>query len=157
MLTSLNPGLILIEFGVNVVPYQSKNFDFYERLLTRQLNYLRKLLPEIPIIVISVSDMSERKGNEYQSYESLDKVIKAQKNAAKNTGCAFWNLYEAMGGKNSMPSWVFAQPPLASSDFIHFNRNGGHIVAQMLFNAIMKSYEDYMYQQTNMSINTINN
>ncbi|MCK9208945.1 MAG: hypothetical protein M0P66_17675, partial [Salinivirgaceae bacterium] len=61
----------------------------------------------------------------------------------KNTGCAFWDLYSAMGGKNSMPSWVFAEPPLASPDFIHFNRQGGHLVAQMLFNALMHEYQKY--------------
>ncbi len=140
MLTLLNPGLILIEFGVNVVPFQTKNYDFYERILSRQLAYIKKVMPEIPIVVIGVSDMSERKGNDYESYASVEKVIQAQKNAAQTTGCAFWNLQEAMGGRNSMPSWVFAQPPLASTDFIHFNRKGGHIVAQMLFNALMEKY-----------------
>jgi len=153
MLASLNPGLILIEFGVNVVPYQSKNYDFYERILSRQLTYLKKVMPGIPILVIGVSDMSERKGNDYESYESVEKVIRAQRNAAQSTGCAFWNLYEAMGGKNSMPSWVFAHPPLASTDFIHFNRKGGHIVAQMLFNALMEKYNSFNATNGNVTLN----
>jgi hypothetical protein len=48
-----------------------------------------------------------------------------------------------MGGKNSMPSWVFANPPLAQKDFTHFNRKGGHIIAQMFYNALMAEYDAY--------------
>ncbi|HAM97391.1 MAG TPA: hypothetical protein DCQ26_02165 [Marinilabiliales bacterium] len=143
MASNLNPGLVIFEFGVNVVPYQVKNFDFYERILTQQLSFLKRTLPDATILVIGVSDMSVRKGNYFETYPSLLKVLQAQKEAAKNTGCAFWDLYSAMGGKNSMPSWVFAEPPLASPDFIHFNRQGGHLVAQMLFNALMHEYQKY--------------
>ncbi len=139
----LKTGLVILEFGVNVVPYQVRNYDFYEHSMTRELNYLKKIFPNSSFLVIGLSDMSRRKGNYYESYPNIEKIRKAQKNAAKNANCAFWDLYTAMGGKNSMPSWVFAQPPLAGKDFTHFNRTGGHIIAQMLFNALMKDYSKY--------------
>jgi len=139
----LNPGLIILEFGVNVVPYESKSYAFYERLMTSQIKYLKFLMPNTPVLVIGVSDMSEKQGNYYVTRESVIKVREAQKNAAKNTNSAYWDLFEAMGGQNSMPSWVFAQPSLAQKDFTHFNRQGGHIVAQMMFNALMEQYSYY--------------
>ena len=139
----LNSGLIILEFGVNVVPYQTKSYSFYERALTRELNYLKKVFNNTPILVIGVSDMSQRKGNYYESYPNIEKILEAQRKAAMNTNCIFWDLYHAMGGKNSMPGWVFAKPSLARKDFTHFNRKGGHIVAQMLFNALMDEYEKY--------------
>ncbi len=147
MLKKLNPGLIIIQFGVNIVPHQVKNYDYYERIMTRQLNYLKKLMPNTPILVIGLSDMSQRKGDYFETYPNLELVKQAQFNATKKAGCAFWDMYQAMGGKNSMPSWVFAEPPLASSDFIHFNRKGGHIIAQMMFNALMEEYEQYTIQK----------
>lgn len=143
MKQQLNPGLVILEFGVNVVPYQVKSFKFYERALTRQLKYLKYVMPNASLLVIGVSDMSQRSGNYYTSYSTVEKIRNAQKNAAKNAGCAFWDLYLAMGGKNSMPSWVFAHPPLAQKDFIHFNRKGGHIVAQMFYNALMQEYQKF--------------
>lgn len=143
MSNELNSGLIILEFGVNVVPHQVKNYAFYERALTRQIKYLQYVFPNTPVLVIGLSDMSQRKGSYYASYPNIEKIRNAQRNAAKNTNSAFWDLYTAMGGKNSMPSWVFAQPPLAKKDFIHFNRKGGHIVAQMLYNALMEEYNKY--------------
>lgn len=143
MTKNINPGLIILQFGVNVVPYKVKNFNFYERGLTRQIKYLKATMPNTPILVVGVSDMSERKGDYYQTRSNIKKVIKAQRNAAKNADCAYWDLFTAMGGENSMPSWVFAEPSLANKDFIHFNRKGGHIVSQMLYNAIIEEYHAY--------------
>ena len=85
-------------------------------------------MPDASFLIIGLSDMSKKNGNHYITHPNVEKVHDAQKNAAKNTGCAFWSMYEAMGGHNSMPSWVFANPPLAQKDFIHFNRKGGHII-----------------------------
>lgn len=146
----INAGLIMLQFGVNIIPHQVKNYNYYERALTRQLKYLKQIYPNTPILVISVSDMSMKKGNYYVSYPNIAKIKQAQYNAAKKSNCAFWDLQNAMGGENSMPSWVFAQPSLASKDFIHFNRRGGHIIAQMLYNALMNEYAKY--QQT-LSLN----
>ncbi len=144
---NMNVGLIILEFGVNIVPHIVKNYNYYERALTRQLKYLKAIYPNTPILVISVSDMAMRKGNYYVSYPNIGKIKKAQKNAASNTNCVYWDLQQAMGGDNSMPSWVFAQPTLASKDFVHFNRRGGHIIAQMLYNAIINDYHKYLNKQ----------
>jgi hypothetical protein len=42
------------------------------------------------------------------------------KKAAFKSGAAFWDMYKAMGGENSMPSWVFAEPA-GIERFVHFN------------------------------------
>jgi hypothetical protein len=143
MANYLNTGLIILEFGVNVVPYQAKSYKFYERALTREINYLKKVYNNPAVLVIGVSDMAHRNGTYFESYPNIDAVKQAQRNAAKNTGSAFWDLQKAMGGKNSMPEWVFASPPLAQKDFTHFNRKGGHIIAQMLYNAIIDEYNQW--------------
>jgi lysophospholipase L1-like esterase len=58
-------------------------------------------------------------------------------------GCAFWDLRDAMGGQNSMVSWVNNKPSLAQSDYTHFNANGAKLVGEMLYNALNNAYEDY--------------
>jgi hypothetical protein len=145
----LPAGLIIYEFGVNVVPYNSKSYQFYEESISRQLRFLKQMMPGASILVISVSDMSDKSGNFYVTKPAVTKVIEAQRKAAFSEGCAFWDLFTAMGGKNSMPSWVFAKPALAQKDFTHFNRAGGHIVAQMLFNALMDEYNKYTLETSN--------
>lgn len=137
MVKHMSVGLIIYEFGVNAVAYESKNYRFYEQSLRRQLHYLKQLMPDATVLVVSSSDMSEKTAEGYVTKPEVAKVIEAQRNAAFAEGCAFWNLFEAMGGHNSMPQWVNAKPALAQKDYTHFNRKGGHIVAQKLYDAIM--------------------
>ncbi len=139
----LNTGLIILQFGVNIVPHKTTNYKYYEQIITRQIKHIKKAMPNTPVLVIGVSDMSEKNGNQYISHSNITGILQAQKNAAQNTGAAFWNLYQAMGGQNSMPAWVLAKPPLAQKDFVHFNRKGGHIIAQMLFDALLFEYDKY--------------
>ena len=45
-----------------------------------------------------------------------------------------------MGGENSMPDWVFAEPPLARKDFLHFTRDGARIVGELFCMALALEY-----------------
>lgn len=142
-LAALNVKCIILQFGVNVVPYLFKNYSFYEQQLYSQLKLLKSLAPDVSILVVGVSDMSQKEGENYVSYPNIEPIRDAQRNAAFKAGCAFWDLYEAMGGKNSMPSWVFAEPALANKDFTHFTPKGAMLVSEMLFKALMSEYEKY--------------
>ncbi len=144
ILNSLNAKLLILEFGVNVLPNPAEDYTYYQNGFYNQLMYLKGLRPDLSIIVISVSDASVKNGADYQSFPNVEKIVAAQKAAALKAGCAFWNLYEAMGGKNSMPGWVFANPPLATTDFIHFNYSGARIVGKMFYDALISDYNSYI-------------
>ena len=88
--------------------------------------------------------MSVKENGEYTTYSNLEPVRDALKKAALESGCAFWDMYEAMGGRNSMPSWVFADPPLAISDFVHFNPRGARIIGEMFYNAFIYEYDQWL-------------
>jgi lysophospholipase L1-like esterase len=139
----LQVKFLIVQFGVNVIPNVQDDYSFYEYSMTRQLNYLKSLVPGVDILVIGVSDMSRKKGTEFESYPNIEMVRNAQKAAAFEAGCAFWDLYKAMGGKNSMISWVNANPPLASTDYTHFSPRGARLIAEILYNELMYEYEQY--------------
>ena len=101
-------------------------------------------MPDLSIIVIGVADMSVREKDYYVTYPNLEHIRDALREAAFRADCAFWDMYSAMGGRNSMPSWVFAQPSLASSDFVHFNERGARVLAEMFYNAFMHDYIAYV-------------
>lgn len=132
--------LIVLEFGVNVVPYLSSNYGWYETLFVKALQNVKKAAPGVPILVVSVSDMAKIEKGNYESYVQVPLVRDAQKNAAKRTGCAFWDLYETMGGRNSMVAWASSEPPLASKDFTHFSPKGAQVVGELLYNAMMREF-----------------
>jgi len=87
--------------------------------------------------------MSVKDKNHYITNPNVVKVRDALRNAAFKSGAAFWDMYQAMGGENSMPAWVSANPPLASADFVHFNARGAKTIAQMFYDALILEYLRY--------------
>jgi hypothetical protein len=139
-LKSLNVGLIIFQFGLNVVPSELKNYSYYEKAMYRQLKLLKDILPDASILVVSVTDACK---TEKESFANIDKVRDAQMRAAKRANCSFWDLYSVMGGELSMPGWVNAKPSLAEKDFKHFNYRRAKVIGNKLFNAIISDYNDY--------------
>lgn len=135
-----NTRLIIMQYGINVVPNPRKNYDFYERMFDAQLKAIRRAAPDMSVLVIGPSDMSRKRGSDYVSYPNIPLIRDAMKNAAFSNQCAFWDLYEAMGGENSMVAWVGNDPPLAAKDFTHFSHRGAQYVGEMLYNALISEY-----------------
>lgn len=144
MFAHLAPSLVLLQFGVNVVPGKVDGYDFYTYGLAKQINYLKKFLPGVPIVLIGVSDMGEKVGEYFRSYENLPKVQAAQRRAAQKTKIAYWDCRRAMGGENSIVAWVQANPPLATADYVHFSPKGARYVGEMLYASLMADYAAYV-------------
>ncbi|WP_026999936.1 GDSL-type esterase/lipase family protein [Eisenibacter elegans] len=139
---------LIVQFGVNVVPYIRQDYRYFEELYYQQLRFLKQLSPDLVVLVVGVSDMSLKEGTRYISYPNITQVRDAQRNAAFRAGLPFWDLYEAMGGQNAMPSWVYADPPLATKDFTHFTNRGAGVVAEMLFSALLYEFDRFYYRQS---------
>lgn len=144
MLRMLNAKLIILQFGVNVVPNVVESYKYYQNQLYNQLRAMQDALPDASIIIIGVSDVSRKEGLRFESYPNIEKIRDAQKQAAFKAGVPFWDCYKAMGGKNSMAAWENASPPLASKDFIHFTYRGANLIAEMFYAALMSEYEGYL-------------
>ena len=140
----LNARLILLEFGVNVVPTHSRSYTYYEDALYQQLMYIRKAAPKASVMLIGVSDISKNENGRMVSHDNIETIRDAQKRAAFRAGCAFWDCYKAMGGKNSMPAWVNAQPPLANKDYIHFTVKGANLIGDIFYKALMSDYQEFL-------------
>ncbi|QGY46727.1 hypothetical protein GM418_24640 [Maribellus comscasis] len=148
MYSDLKPGLFLLQFGGNVVPYikNEKAIKNYGRWFKSQILRLQNLCPDAAIIVIGPSDMSTKEKDKYVTYEYLPVVVETLKEVALSTGCGFWDMYEAMGGYNSMPSWVNADPELARPDYVHFSARGARLVANMFYNALIFEYNNFLME-----------
>jgi len=143
MFRMMNVEMLILQFGANVVPNVLDNYDFYRRRFAQELRLLKALKPGLSIIVMGVNDMSQNTPDGYKSYPNIVMIRDAQRRAAFETGCAFWDLYEAMGGENSMPDWVFAEPPLAQKDFTHFSVDGAKIVAELFCKAWEREFHKF--------------
>lgn len=146
MYNDLNPGLFILQFGGNVMPYTKdmKAVDNYARWFTSQIKRIKQSCPDAAVIVIGPSDMSTKVKDKYETYEFLPAVVEAMKKAALSTGSAYWDMYSAMGGRNSMPSWVNANPQLAGPDYVHFTPKGSTLISNMFYNALILEYNNYL-------------
>ncbi len=140
---TLNTKLIILQFGVNVVPNVVKHYKYYENMMYRQILALKRAVPGIPVLVIGVSDMARKEETSMESYPNIELIRNAQRNAAFRSASAFWDLYEAMGGHNSMVSWVENDPPYAEKDYTHYNPRGAKIIGQMIYDALIEAYYKY--------------
>ena len=147
MYEELNVGLIILHFGVNVAPNIVDSYSYYQNALARELALLKRITNNTPIVVIGISDMNKKTPEGFVTYPNIGAIRDAQKNAAFLTNCIFFDLFEAMGGENSMQSWVDTIPSLGKKDYIHFTYDGANKVAEMIFNAIMNDYKQYKEAQ----------
>ena len=70
-------------------------------------------------------------------------MVEAQREIAKKTKIAFWDVYHAMGGRNSMVAFVNAKPTMAAKDYTHLNYWGGKKIAKLLANELLKERRNY--------------
>ncbi|MCF6268122.1 MAG: GDSL-type esterase/lipase family protein [Melioribacteraceae bacterium] len=133
--------LIILEFGLNILSGRKTNFTKYERDMVKIINKMKKAMPDASFLLVGVHDKCIKKGSKFITDPTVLKLIKAQKSIADKADIAFWNLFEAMGGENSMVEWVNANPPRAFKDYIHFNDIGAKKEAEMLFAELMKKYK----------------
>lgn len=131
-------GLVLLQYGGNSVPYvkDSVAAENYGRWMQSQIRLIREELPQAAIILIGPSDMAYKERDAFVTYPYLEKVRDELQKAAFATGCGYWDIYEVMGGRNSMAAWVQNDPPLAGSDYIHFTPKGARRVAELFMKAL---------------------
>ena len=136
--------LLIVQFGLNVVTQDGERYPNYTRLMTSAINHLKKCYPSVPILVMSVGDKGEKQADgTVATHAGILPLIKAQRNAAQKTGSLFWSTFDAMGGQNSMSSFVSHNPPMAAKDFTHINYLGGKKIANEFYKSLIKESKRY--------------
>lgn len=130
-------NLIILEFGLNILGSTVTDYNWYEREMTKVINLFKSTFPKASIILISVHDKAMKKGSNFITDPAVLKLLDAQKKIAEKNNIAFWNMFEAMGGENSMSKWVNSNPPLAYKDYVHFNDLGATKIARLFVEALI--------------------
>lgn len=139
----LNVRAVILQFGGNVVPVikGQKDLDWYRQAFAKQLALFKA--HGLTIVMIGLADMSKSVRGEMVSYPAVSQIRDITKEEVHKVGGVFWDMFDAMGGENSMPEFVKATPPLAIDDYIHFNRDGAAKMARLFVKSLMKDYNEY--------------
>ncbi len=139
----LDYDLIILHYGTNVLNYGTKNYNWYEKSMTKTVNRLRECFPGVAILIVSTADKSTKYDLEMKTDSAVIPLTSAQRNYALGTKSGFINLYTLMGGDGSMVKWVEEVPSLANKDYTHFNYQGSRKVGSLLYKQIMEGYTQY--------------
>jgi lysophospholipase L1-like esterase len=97
----------------------------------------------VPILLISTSDAGFKYDGEYKTEKAVPHMVEKQKEIAKNNNIAFFNLFNSMGGENTIVHWVEGDTVLAYKDYTHLNNRGSKKVAEILYNCILNSQKKF--------------
>jgi len=141
----MNVGMIILQFGGNMMPQinSQKQIDGYTVSIAKQIQYLRRLCPDAMVLFIGPSDMSKRVNGTMQTYPYLPALNNALKEIVTKNKATYWDMFNVMGGENSMISWVKHSPAWAGSDYVHFTEAGANQIATTLSDAFMVHYKFY--------------
>ncbi len=136
--------LFVFQYGVNVLfrPNDIK-FTWYHNKFESVIRELKSIFTDTDFLIVSSADRAFKYNDGYASAIGIDSLIKEQANIAMDTHCAFFNLFETMGGKNAIVRWVNEDPPAANKDYIHPNHKGAERIGHYFYDAIMKDYRKY--------------
>jgi hypothetical protein len=140
----LGNKLLIIHYGLNVFTPGVEDYHWYEMALDNVIKHVKQSSPGVSILVISMPDRAALISGEYQTPAGLPEFIRMQKRVAAKENVAFFNLYEAMGGMNSMKKWVEGHPKLAGDDYTHPNGAGASKIASLVYEFLMNGYEKHL-------------
>lgn len=145
--STLDVGMIILQFGGNSVPYfkDSQDISTYCRSIAKQIAYVHQCCPNAKLLFIGPSDMSKRIRGELQTYPIIPELIDSLAATATASGAAYWSIYHAMGGLNTMPQWT--RQGLAGNDYIHFSQKGADKMGDLLAEAFDNSHRLYVLEQ----------
>lgn len=139
-----DPGLVIVNYGTNESMYADFVDYASERELREVIRRLRTAVPEASVLIMSPMDRGQRmQRGEIGTVPTIPRLVAIQQRVANDTGVAFFNTFEAMGGMGTMGRWYEAEPRLVGADFIHPMPAGAKIVGGLLYQALLDGYGKY--------------
>ncbi len=142
------PDLVVLAYGTNESGFPGFVDTTWGGELKAAVKRVQAALPETSILLMSPMDRGERNDRgEIETIPALPRLVKIEARVAEETGVAFFNTFQAMGGDGTMARWYEAEPRLVGADFIHPMPAGAKIVGELLYGALRDGYNEYKLRQ----------
>ena len=135
-LATIPPDLVIFSLGVNDTHSVNFSKDQFIANYDSLISLVKIASPNTAILFTTVTDnyMTRRTANKrpIKAEEAMFELMEKHK-------AAVYDLYAVMGGYKSIYKWQKAG--LAAKDKVHFNGRGYSILANLMFDAINRSYK----------------
>ncbi len=137
--TVLHPDLFIISLGTNEAldyPYiDSQLFNYMDKLIET----LKTKNPGVKFILTIPPDSYRKKTRRNPGIERVRDILARY---ADQHNLAYWDLYEAAGGKHSAD--LYQKNNLIQRDGVHFTKEGYELQGNLLYQALINSYNTYV-------------
>jgi len=136
---ALKPQLFIISLGTN----EAISYPYMDKKLTEEidslLTQLRSYNPKAKFILVTPPDAFRKKNKANPGIQMVRQQIISY---AVENGLAFYDMFKACGGEGSAAAW--RKKGLLRNDGVHFTKEGYAYQGNLLFNAFMKSFNQYV-------------
>ena len=139
----LSPDLFIFSLGTNE-SYRGRLIEsrFFAEI-DRILKPLKEKNPNAKFIITTPSDcLNSSTDIPKASNPNINHVCNALIKYANMHDYAYWDLYSVLGGINSAKTLV--ENNILSRDGVHFKKDGYELLSELLYNAFLNKYNDYV-------------
>ena len=135
--------LMIIMYGGNKLGFPGLKMSRYEKDFGKVVSRFRKARPSVSCLVMSPLDHGKRHGGKIRTEPLLLDMIEVQRRVAFNSGCAYYSVFDAMGGEGSMGRWAHSNPRLGWTDYAHVTKHGAKVLGLLFFQSLMHGYVNH--------------
>ncbi|MBN1208859.1 MAG: esterase [Myxococcaceae bacterium] len=144
-LRSRAPALVLVMLGGNEVKrlqWGRSTFEKVERDLRRFLQRIKQAAPGSACLMVGPLDavLGPTAARPFQQREDLHEVIELQRKISLQEGCAFYDMFAAMGGTGSIER--FHTRGLVHDDLVHPRGAGLDLLGALLVDSLLRSWSE---------------
>ena len=140
-LKAIQPDLVIFGIGINDAYMTADRFvpEDFEVRYQKLIDMFKAANPKCAFLFLTNNDSYYKRR---MPNPNVYKVSTSMRKLCIRNRAALWDLFEIMGGYNSIKTWENYK--IAKSDKIHFTKEGYELQADIMFDAFMRSYGDYL-------------
>lgn len=136
----IKPDLVILSIGINDAYERDFSPERYKQNYDSLIAWLKEKNPDVQILLTTNNDSYYRRKYPNTNGELVEL---AMWELAQKYNAAYWDIFKIMGGLGSSRYWQ--KLGYMQADKIHFTRKGYELLGDMLFNALMQRYGEYLY------------
>ena len=134
--------LVILQYGLNIMQAGVTNYTRYKEQVQKMIAYVRQCFPQAAVLVMSVSERCvKNESGSFVTMGSSRSFVGYQRQAAQESGAAFWSTFDAMQSMGGIRQFV--AKGWAGKDYTHINFGGGRQVAYALVDALNEGALEY--------------
>ncbi len=137
-IVQVKPDLVILDYGTNDLAGGKFDSIYFINNLTKSIDRIRSVLPDVTIIIPSVQDFTVNGKNIIVTGECSNFI----RGFARQKNLVFYDYFWISGAKKSMKKWLNSS--MAQSDQVHLTKSGYVLKGQLYGNAILNSYARYL-------------